>query len=671
MATRSTETREPRSLADWLRAGTDDTLAALLRRRPDLLHPVPPDLSVLVSRASDRPSVYAALERLDTWTLEVLAQLATSPTIEYDEVRDALGAPEPALRHAVDHLRAAGLVWGEDQALHVVRTAGDLVGPPPAEIHPEPPPLDAVAGDPHRGDQVAATHAAAFVDAVEELLEGWVVDPAPVLRSGGLGVRELRRAAARLDRPDHEAAMLIETAHAAGLLAALRYEDWLPTTAYDAWREQPTATRWLRLAAGWLDSPRLPGLVGARDERGKVVTVLGGELARSPAVSWRRMTVDALADLPAGTSASAESMVASLRWRSPRRGGQFRDEVARWSLREAEQLGITGGGAVGGHGRKLLAGDGPGAVTSLTGLLPAPIDHVLVQADLTAVAPGPLTRDLARELALVADIESRGQASVYRFTESSVRRALDAGRTASDLHDLLARHSRTPVPQPLSYLIDDMARRHGRIRVGTASAYIRCDDPAVVGELLAARAASGLRLRRLATNVLAADGSPDEVLTVLRQLGHAPALESAAGDVVVRRAAVRRAPAPPPNTRPKQSEPMPASDSMIAAAVRMLRAGDRAATVTRRPLDNAEPPSAVMPSTPQAATLTALRAAARDGIALWLGYVNAQGIASQRIVEPMSVEGGYLRAFDHLRDEVRTFAVHRITGVAEFVDGDA
>jgi len=37
----------------------------------------------------------------------------------------------------------------------------------------------------------------------------------------------------------------------------------------------------------------------------------------------------------------------------------------------------------------------------------------------------------------------------------------------------------------------------------------------------------------------------------------------------------------------------------------------------------------------------------------------------------MSVGGGYLRAFDHMRDEVRTFAVHRITGVAELVEEEA
>ena len=78
-----------------------------------------------------------------------------------------------------------------------------------------------------------------------------------------------------------------------------------------------------------------------------------------------------------------------------------------------------------------------------------------------------------------------------------------------------------------------------------------------------------------------------------------------------------------------------------------------------------------MPSTSSARTLIALQEAARDGRPLWIGYVNAQGRASQRVVEPMSVDGGYLRAFDHLRDEVRTFAVHRITGVAELVEEEA
>jgi predicted DNA-binding transcriptional regulator YafY len=52
------------------------------------------------------------------------------------------------------------------------------------------------------------------------------------------------------------------------------------------------------------------------------------------------------------------------------------------------------------------------------------------------------------------------------------------------------------------------------------------------------------------------------------------------------------------------------------------------------------------------------------GETLWIGYVDAHGQASQRLIEPLVVEGGLVEAYDHLRQEVRRFAVHRITGAA-------
>ena len=79
----------------------------------------------------------------------------------------------------------------------------------------------------------------------------------------------------------------------------------------------------------------------------------------------------------------------------------------------------------------------------------------------TSTAPGPLTRERARDLHLLADVESRGQATVYRFTAASVRRAFDAGWAAHEVHAFLEAVSRTPVPQPLTYLVDDAARGAG------------------------------------------------------------------------------------------------------------------------------------------------------------------------------------------------------------------
>lgn len=300
-------------------------------------------------------------------------------------------------------------------------------------------------------------------------------------------------------------------------------------------------------------------------------------------------------------------------------------------------------------------------------MLPEPLDHVLLQADLTAVAPGPLQRSLAKVLDVLADVESKGGATVYRFTPGSVRRALDAGQSASDLHAFLAAHARTPVPQPLTYLIDDVARRHGHLRVGAASAYVRCDDDAILNEILADKRAAGLRLRRLAPTVLAAQADPASLLDGLRAMGFAPAAESAEGDVLITRAHAHRT---PPRTAPEpvpDGPPIPDA-TLLSAAIRAIRAGDLASTTPRRQTDEPPPATGELPRTNSAETLATMQAAVLTGEALWIGYVNAEGAASQRLIAPVRVEGGFVTAYDHTADEVRTYPLHRVTGVAELAD---
>ena len=67
--------------------------------------------------------------------------------------------------------------------------------------------------------------------------------------------------------------------------------------------------------------------------------------------------------------------------------------------------------------------------------------------------------------------------------------------------------------------------------------------------------------------------------------------------------------------------------------------------------------------------LAFLQDAARERRQVWIGYVDAQGRSTSRVVEPRGVEGGFITAWDHLRQEDRTFALHRVTGVAD-VDAD-
>ena len=71
---------------------------------------------------------------------------------------------------------------------------------------------------------------------------------------------------------------------------------------------------------------------------------------------------------------------------------------------------------------------------------------------------------------------------------------------------------------------------------------------------------------------------------------------------------------------------------------------------------------AAEPTSP-AATLAVLREAAQAGGSVWIGYVDGHGAAVERVVDPVRVEAGWLSAYDHRTEDVRSFAVHRITAV--------
>ncbi|MGW2637545.1 helicase-associated domain-containing protein [Streptomyces sp. NPDC001348] len=666
-------------------------------------------VTALTALFTDRKRMAALLRQAPGESLEVLERLVWGPP--YGQVT---ADPAPRLRWLLDRglllpTAPGTVVLPREVALHL------RAGRAHREPEPVPPAVEpASAHRPEAVDSTAAGQAYTALATVEELLKDWDEGGPAVLRAGGLSVRDLKRTAVALDVAEPVAAFWVELAYAAGLLASDGEADerYAPTPAYDEWLEQPAAERWARLAGAWLVATRTPGLVGGRDAKDRTLSALGPGLDRSAAPEVRHRVLTLLAGLPAGGAPAVDSVLARLRWERPLRGPQqdddLRSRLARWTLSEAELLGVTGRGALSAHGRALLGAPeprpaeaepaGPGdklpvhhrhhepvvretlsaaeqaaataaAARLLAPLLPEPLDHVLLQADLTAVAPGPLERPLAEVLGVLADVESKGGATVYRFTPGSVRRALDAGRAASDLHDFLAAHSRTPVPQPLAYLIDDVARKHGRLRVGAASAYVRCDDDALLNEILADRRAAALRLRRLAPTVLAAQADPAALLEGLRGMGYAPAAESAEGDVVITRAHAHRT---PPRTAPEPvpDGPPPPDATLLSAAVRAIRAGDLAATAPRRPAAGGPVPDGDLPRTSSAETLATMQAAVLTGEALWIGYVNAEGTASQRVIAPIRVEGGFVTAYDHTADEVRTYPLHRVTGVAELADDE-
>lgn len=570
----------------------------------------------------------------------------------------------------VDQLLARGLLIARDRkhvavprevvvALRGGRTTRSRVDTAPA--------LVTSSRDQSVVDHAAGGAAFEFVRHVELLLEHWGTTPPSALRAGGLGVRDLRATAELLHVDDASAALHIEVAAAADLMAVGKTEGghaaWLPTDAFDIWNAASVADRWARLAVAWLGSSRLTGLIGGRDDNKKPVNALVPDLERAWLPETRLLTLAQVAELEQGAVLAAEtgalSLAERLTWLRPRRP-VVRSQAVGWVLDEAAIIGVMALGGLSVHGRKLLSVEDPKheAPAALEPLLPQPIDHVLIQADLTAVAPGPLEHDLAHNLATMADIESRGGATVYRFTAPSVRRAFDAGWSAGEIHEFIAASSRTPVPQPLVYLVDDVSRKFGTVRVGAAESFLRSDDESALTELVHNPKAASLRLRRIAPTVVVSDVPLDVLLPRLRELGTAPVVEAPDGTVRLTRKDAHRARTP--RIRPPLAVIGAARlDARVSATVNAIRAGDQAAA--HRP-SNAE--SARAGRGGPMSTMAVLRESVEARTTVWIGYVDNHGSTVERVVDPVKVEGGWLTAYDHRADDVRAFAIHRITAVA-------
>ncbi len=572
----------------WLRGRSDAELTTLLAVRPDLVSPAPTGVDVLASRATKRLSLERALDDLDQFALHVLDALAGRPEpTTASRLQKMLAVPSDPLHCCLTALRARALTWETCADIHLAPGLRAAIGEPTlgdgqGRAAPEPPPLRGIPNGSREVNQAAADAALSALRATAGMLSRWGVAPVPVLKSGGLGIRELRKAAASVDVDLRAATLYTEVARAAGLLAASGWTggEWLPSRAFDAWRDTAAADQWAALASAWLAMTRVPALVGARDEHGGLRGALGAGLDRVDAPRVRSWVLGQLATVPPGESVSVQAVLRRLAWRWPRGQHQLQAMLAKTAMAEAAQLGLTGLGALSAPGRALVLDGLPAAAAALAGILPEPVDYVVLQADMTAVAPGPLGGGLDRELTVAADVESTGGATVYRFSADSVRRALDAGRSGEGLLEFLQQRSRTPVPQPLRYLIEDVARRHGQVRVGGASSYIRSEDAAVLAEIAADRRAAALRLRLLAPTVLVSLADRGDVIGVLRKLGYSPAAESADGAVeiitVARRAedrSGRHAPTARQAVRSARA-PWPVEQRALAA-VRVLRAADR------------------------------------------------------------------------------------------------
>lgn len=553
-------------------SGQDDAdLTALLRARPDLVHPAPGDFTGLAVRAQSEMSLRRCLQHLDAGQLRVLRHLADGGFPDDDALAgDALSDVEALGLAFSDHQhdqREAEAPIAVPASLPTVLSSLEVNSShlPPSD--PEPTGRSGPSG-PSVPSVPEALVRNASLAAIGELL-GEVADlltalhgtPAATLRTGGVGMRELRRltsARSGLDRPRDvdvgETVWLLELAAAAALVELdVDADHWRPTSLAERWRRATRHHQHQLLVSGWLLAPRSPLLLRGPHSTARLAPALTADRQRGDAPALRRRVLQTAAALSAGASGAAlystdlpddaepgaaaltGTMIDRMTWERPMLLARVRHVLAPM-VREAERLGLLAAGALTEVGAPLAgpaadaAGDQGDPARSpalrlaamaeyLQGALPAPVDRIHLQSDLTAVAVGVLEPEVAAGLEATAQKETRGGVPTFRFTAGSIRSAFSSGWTAEEVRAFLAGHALGEVPSALSTLIDDAERTWDGVTIGPASSWLIEAEPARRQALLEHPRLQRLGLRSLSPEVLICDADPSELERALDDVG--------------------------------------------------------------------------------------------------------------------------------------------------------
>ena len=481
----------------------------------------------------------------------------------------------------------------------------------------------------------AATQALADVEGLLELCDR---TPLGTTKAGRVAVRELRRAVKVTGLDVESVAMLLSTAIAAGLID-LDGGSLVLTERADAWRNAEPAARLASVLAGWWS--------------------VDTDLDR---LATRHRVVGYLAELPAGTRVDDATALASyLVWRHPLEllGGDGAGLIPA-SLADAERFGVVALGAATPLARALTAGGAEALAAASAGLAPAPVPTAAFLSDLSVVVSGVPAAGLASLLDSAATRETAGAAYTWRFSTASVRAGLDAGVDAEGLLAALTEVATGELPQALRYLVRDVARRHGHMRVAPAASVICSEDQSLLAELAAHRGLAGLGLRAVAPTVLVSAAVPGETLGALRDAGYAPIGQTASGVTRVERRELRRSAAEEP-----AAGWIPTAVDAEAVADRLLSATGEGgvpvgsdvpaelATVVARRADNLS-----------AAEHRVLIDAIVTGQPIRIDYVSGAGQITSRVIEKAEMTGDAVVAWCRLRDAERMFVLARILSVS-------
>ena len=693
---------------------TDDGLRCATSLR--VLVPRPMGIGMTVRSGVERASAPELAAMCEAWGVPAKAGRAESirrlVTVLTDHVRlTAMLKQAPAhVRDRLDQLAQAQVmrtVLPTRNKLHLegenwARRRGLLCGGPyyPAEIpvevvlairgdrtrlrfSPTPPEHPTHDVDARTIDTGAAAAAADATQSVAALIDRLSRTRAAELKAGGVGSRELVKIGKALGLNEDRVRFDFEILRALGLLTGSNGLVGV-TPAAGGWRADEPGVRFADLVAAWWTLPIHPSI--GRDDDGKVLPAAGRMTVTGPAELLRVIVLTLIEELgPDHALSGPGPLVELLSWHRPYAPHDEPSVAALWL--EAHAIGVLVDGALSPIGRALLDGDAERLTEIAAGLLAPSTSAGRFGSDLTVMVAGSPSAAVSGLLDTCADREGRGAAVIWRFSPISVRRALDEGWTADELSTALRGIAEPDprvadpieLPQPLTYLIADVARRHGHLVVVPAGCCVRSSDPALLREMVAHRGLQNLRPHAVTDTVAVFQHPPSAVLEGLRGAGFAPVPTDADGVVDLRRGradpkAERGRAAGPESPLKGLAPARPAPDAQLVELDHLL---DLATQLLRANGDDAVGgPSAVEVQlnlvAPQLALIERrqLAFAIEHQRAVVITYQSATGGVTNRAVSDLDLVGGQLDAWCHLRDDQRMFNVGRILRVVPLRSGD-
>lgn len=169
--------------------------------------------------------------------------------------------------------------------------------------------------------------------------------------------------------------------------------------------------------------------------------------------------------------------------------------------------------------------------------LPKVQERIILQGDLSIIAPGPLPTSLEQKLRKFAETESVSLASTYRLSPLSVCHGLELGLSISDIETTLADASGKPLPQPVAYLLKEVATRFGRLTLVEGSTFeartlIRSEDNILLAEIGNDQRLRPFGFTRPSASAIASRFEPSVVYFGLRECGYLAIRKDSEGRVI-------------------------------------------------------------------------------------------------------------------------------------------